>query len=409
MSLDSFGEVLDVLRRNRLRTILTALSVAWGIFMLVLLLAAGEGLQNGVRHDFRDDATNSIWLRRGKTSKPFQGHAPGRKVVFQNDDLPALRRGVDGLEHMTGRFYLWGGFTVSRGNKTSSFNVRGVHPDHQFLERTIVVDGRFINDRDIAQQRKVAVIGKEVQSALFGSENPIGGRIKIRGVHFQVVGLFRDDGSSRESRTIYAPLTTAQLMYRGGNDVHQIMFTTGAATLKETRAMEAQTRALMAKRHHFDPEDRRAVQISNRLVQFQKVMQIFDWLRIFVWTVGIGTLFAGIVGVSNIMIISVQERTMEIGVRKALGATPRAILAMVLGEALTITALAGYAGLTASVMVVELVRRYMPDNDYLRDPAVNVQLGLVATLLLMGAGALAGLIPAFHAARVKPVVAMRGA
>lgn len=409
MSIDSFGEVLDVLRRNRLRTILTALSVAWGIFVLVLLLAAGKGLQNGVRHDFRDDATNSIWIRRGKTSKPFEGHAPGRRVVFRNSDLPALRRGIDGLEHMSGRFYLWGNFTISRGSKASSFSVRGVHPEHQYLERTILLDGRFINETDIAQRRKVAVIGKEVRKALFGPDNPVGERIKIRGVMFRVVGLFRDEGSSREARTIYAPLTTIQLMHQGGNDVHQIMFTTGAATLAQTRAMEEQTRLLMAKLHHFDPEDRRAVQISNRLVQFQKVMQIFEWLRIFVWVVGIGTLFAGIVGVSNIMIISVQERTVEIGVRKALGATPRAILGMVLGEALTITALAGYAGLTASVVVVELVRRYLPDNEYLRDPTVDVQLGVVATLLLMGAGALAGLIPAFHAARVKPIVAMRRA
>jgi putative ABC transport system permease protein len=187
------------------------------------------------------------------------------------------------------------------------------------------------------------------------------------------------------------------------------MYTTGAASLDESRAMEDTTRRLFARRHHFDPEDRSAVRINNNLAQFQKLMDIFDWIRSFVWVVGVGTLFAGIVGVSNIMIISVQERTLEIGIRKALGATPGSVLWMVLTEALLLTSVAGYLGLTAGVALVETIRQNLPENDYVRNPSVDVRVGVVAMLLVILAGALAGLLPALRAARVRPVVAMREA
>jgi putative ABC transport system permease protein len=222
-----------------------------------------------------------------------------------------------------------------------------------------------------------------------------------------VIGVFEDQGGEGELRRIYIPISTAQLVYHGGSRVHQIMYTTGAASLAESHAMAKRTREVLAERHHFDPNDRRAAQISNNLAQFRKLMDIFDWVRTFVWVVGIGTLFAGIVGVSNIMIISVQERTREIGIRKAIGATPRSIISMILSEALFLTSCAGYVGLTAGVALVELVRRHLPENDYLRNPNLDVRVALSATLLLIGAGALAGLLPALAAARVRPIVAMR--
>ncbi len=410
MSLDAWREVLDVLGRNKLRTFLTGLSVAWGIFMLVLLLAAGTGLRRGVEHDFRDDATNAIWIRRGKTSLPFEGHAPGRPVLFSSGDVEALEKSIDGLEHITGRFYLWGNLPVTHQGESSLFSIRGVHPGHRHLEKTIMTRGRYISERDVERKRKVAVIGEAVVEALYrAGEDPVGSRVQIRGVTYQVVGAFEDEGSPGERRRVYVPLSTAQLVYGGRDVVHQIMYTTAAATVEETQEMTRQTRQLLAKLHDFDPADRRAVQISNRLVGFQKVRQIFEWIRSFVWLVGIGTLFAGVVGVSNIMIISVTERTMEIGVRKALGATPRSILALILREALLVTSLAGYVGLAAAVGVIELVRTHLPANDYVRNPTVDVRVGVIAMLLLVGAGALAGLIPALRAARVKPVVAMQGA
>jgi putative ABC transport system permease protein len=191
--------------------------------------------------------------------------------------------------------------------------------------------------------------------------------------------------------------------------MHQIWFTTGTAGVAESEAMVARSRQLLAERHHFDPNDRRAVQASNNQLRFRQLMAVFDWVRGFVWVVGIGTLFAGMVGVSNIMIISVQERTLEIGIRKAIGAPPSSIIGMILLEALVLTSLAGYLGLIAGVGLVETLRRYLPDNDYVRDPTIDVRVAVVATLVLVAAGALAGLLPALAAARVRPVVAMRNA
>jgi len=404
---DAFREVLEVIGRNKLRTSLTALSVAWGIFMLVLLLAAGAGLQHGVEYDFRDDATNSVWIRAGKTSVPFQGQGPGRPVRLQDADLEALRREVSGIDHLSGRFYVRGPMPVSRGSRSATFDVRGCHPDHQYLERTIMLSGRFIDDLDVKGRRKVAVIGPSVQAALFGKADPLGQGINIRGVNYTVVGVFEDQGGEGELRRIYIPLSTAQLVYHGENRVHNIMFTTGDATLEQSQAMARRARELLGERHDVSPQDRRAVVINNNLAHFMKLMNIFDWIRTFVWVVGMGTLFAGIVGVSNIMIISVQERTLEIGIRKAIGATPGSIIRMILTEAVLITASAGYAGLTAGVACVELIRTYLPENEYVRNPTVDVRVGVIATLLVVFAGALAGALPALKAARVRPVVAMR--
>ena len=353
--MDTWQEVFEVLRRNKLRAGLTASSVAWGIFLLVLLIAAGNGLRHGVEWEFRDDATNSISLRRGKTSLPYQGHGPGRPVNFENVDLEALRAEVPGVDHMTGRFFLWGGTQISRGQRSAAFDVRGCQPDHQFLEQTIILSGRYINELDLSERRKVAVIGTAVKAALFAeAEDAIGQMINIRGVNFRVVGLFDDVGGDGELRRIYVPLSTAQSMYKGANQMHQIWFTTGAASVAESEDMVTRSRQIIAARHHFDPNDRRAVQASNNLQRFSQLMDIFDWVRTFVWVVGVGTLLAGMVGVSNIMIISVQERTLEIGVRKAIGATPASIVRMILLEALLLTSLAGYLGLVAGVGLVGL-------------------------------------------------------
>ncbi|HEU4583942.1 MAG TPA: ABC transporter permease [Polyangiaceae bacterium] len=406
--MDTWQEVFEVLRRNKLRASLTASSVAWGIFLLVLLLAAGNGLRHGVEWEFRDDATNSISLRRGKTSLPFQGHAPGRPVYLQNADVAALRSELGGVDHITGRFFLWGVTPISRGNRSAGFDVRGCHPDHQFLEQTIILAGRYINELDVSEQRKVAVIGTAVKDALFADgEDALGQMINVRGVNYQVVGLFDDVGGEGELRRVYIPLSTAQALYKGGDTMHQIWFTTGAASVVESEALVGRSRQLLAERHHFDPDDRRAVPASNNLLRFRQLMDVFDWVRAFVWVVGIGTLFAGIVGVSNIMIISVQERTLEIGIRKAIGAPPSSIVGMILLEALVLTSLAGYLGLIAGVGLVEAFRRYLPENDYVRDPTIDVRVAVVATLVLVAAGALAGLLPALAAARVRPVVAMR--
>lgn len=406
--MDAWHEMVDFLLRHKLRTALTALSVAWGIFMLVLLLAAGNGLQNGVRHDFRDDAQNSIWIGASRTSLPYKGNPPGRPVKFANDDLEALQRKMPQIEHLTGRFYLWGDFFVSYKGKTARFDIRGCHPDHLYIEKTILVSGRFINHTDLERKRKVAIIGIDVQRELFADQEPLGAFINIRGVQYRVVGTYRDDGAQSELSKIYVPITTAQLVYSEPERVHHMMFTIGTSTVEQSQAMVEQSRAVLAQRHHFDPKDTRALSINNNLERFEKLNQVFEWIRVFVWAVGVGTIFAGMVSVSNIMLISVRERTVEVGVRKALGATPLSVIWMVLQEALFITSIAGYMGLLAGAMTIAAVNRYMPPNDYLRDPALSFSTALIATVLVVLAGAMAGLVPAVHAARVKPIVAMRG-
>jgi len=404
---ESLAEILSVLRRNKLRTLLTALSVAWGMFMLALLLGAGKGLENGVAWEFRDDAVASIWVHAGPTSLPYAGRGPNRDVRFTNDDYAALVREVPGIEHLSGRFFLWGEFFVRYGSKHSAFEIRGTHPEHRYLEKTEIVRGRFINQADLGGRRKVAVIGSKVREALFGAGDAIGEYIEIRGLQYLVVGEFEDVGGENELRKIYVPITTAQLVYNSPGRIHQLLFTLHTDDLEESRRVGDSARALLGQRHSVSPDDRRGIRIQNNLEQFKKLTDVFSWIRVFVWIVGVGTLLAGIVGVSNIMLIAVAERTREIGVRKALGATPLSIVSMIVTEAVLLTALSGYSGLVAGVALVEVVAKTAPDIPFLRDPSVDIGVALIAAALVMVAGGLAGLFPALRAASVDPIVALR--
>jgi putative ABC transport system permease protein len=405
--IESLLELRDVLARNRLRTFLTGLSVAWGVFMLVVLLGAGKGLENGANWEFRDDAQNSIWIGGGKTSLPHAGRGPGRPILFKNQDFDDLPRHVPGIEHLTGRYWLWGEFSVSYGAKRSSFNIIGVHPDHRFLEKTVMIAGRFLNEQDQHEKRKVCAIGRKVREILFGRADAIGQYVNIRGLAYKVIGEFEDVGGENELRKIYVPISTAQLVYNQPNIIHQLIFTVGDASVEQSQAMVERARRQLAKAHGFSPDDRRALRIGNNLEQYTRLTGVFRWIRIFVWVVGVGTLLAGIVGIGNIMLISVAERTKEIGIRKALGATPGSIIRMVLAEALVLTFVSGYTGLVGGVAVVELVASKLPDAPFFREPSVSLDVAASATLLIMAAGALAGFFPAYRAARVNPIVALR--
>lgn len=407
MLLESLDEILSVLLRNKLRTTLTALSVAWGMFMLAILLGAGRGLENGVNWEFRDDATNSIWVSSGKTSLPFAGRGPGRAVRFDNDDYDLLKRSVPKLEQMSGRFYLWGEFFVSYGKKHAAFDIRGTHPGHRFLEKTEMLRGRFLNDEDVKRRRKVAVIGKRVRESLFEDENPIGKIVQIRGLSYEVVGEFEDVGGEAELRKIYVPISTAQLIYNQPRTIHQLMFTVGTEDVEESHRIADVAHKLLADKHAVSLDDRRAIRVENNLERFVKMTRVFGWINVFVWIVGIGTLLAGIVGVSNIMLISVAERTKELGIRKALGATPLAIVTMVVVESMLVTAAAGYLGLVGGVAVIELVAQNVGNAPFWREPQVDLRVVGIAAGILTIAGALAGLFPALRAARVDPIVALR--
>src|SRR6188768_172847 len=404
---DALQEIFATLQRNRLRTALTGLSVAWGMLMLVVLLGAGKGLENGTAYEFRDDAINSLFLNPGKTSRPFAGRGPGRELRLMNDDYAALLRNFPNIDHISGRFYLWGEYTVNYGSKHAAFDMRGVHPGHQYIEKTVIVAGRFVNEADIEQRRKVCVIGSKVAQFLFGKDEALGEYLRIRGLSYKVVGVFEDVGGEAEMKKIYVPITTAQLLYSQPGRLHQLMFTIGNASLADSQRLSERVTRFLAARHGFSPDDRQALRVMNNIEQFERIHGVFVWLNAFVWIVGIGTLLAGIVGVSNIMLISVKERTREIGIRKALGATPWSIISLVVGEAVVVTSIAGYAGMLAGIGVVELAARYLDGVPYLRQPDVDLWVALRASAVLVCAGALAGFFPARHAANVHPTEALR--
>jgi putative ABC transport system permease protein len=405
--MEFLDELWSTLRRNKLRTLLTGLSVAWGTFMLVLLLGAGRGLENGVAWEFRDDAVNSIWLFTGRTSIPFAGRGPGREVRFDNEDFDALSRELPDIEHLTGRFWLYGEFSVRYRDRHAAFDILGAHPDQRFLEKTLMTSGRYLNDRDIAERRKVAVIGDLVRSALFREEDPIGKYVEIRGLAYRVIGVFKDVGGEAELRKVYVPITTAQLVYNQPGRIHAMAFTVGEANFTQSQSMEKDARRLLSERLDISPNDLLALRTRNDLERFTKLTAVFTWINGFVWFVGIGTMFAGMISVSNIMLISVAERTREIGIRKAIGATPGSLVRMVLFEAVLITAVSGYSGLVAGVGLVELIAPRTRETPFLRNPEVDIRMALIATALIVAAGALAGFVPARRAARVNPIVALR--
>ncbi len=402
---DKWQEIFSSIRRHKLRTTLTALGVFWGIFMLVILLGAGAGLQNGVEYEFRDDATNSIFVRRGTTSLSYNGLPKGRNIKFYNEDYDYLADNYEAIDHLTARFYLTGDQTVAYGNKKLSFPVRAVHPDHKYLENTILVEGRFINPIDLSEFRKVTVLGKVAKESIFGQEDAIGKEINIGGIVYTVVGIYEDTGGENEMRVIYIPISTAQKVYSDTKELHQLMFTAGDLPVPEMKKMEEQIRQDFAARHGFDPKDQRALFITNLAEEFEQFQNLFFAIRTFVWFVGIGTLLAGVIGVSNIMLIVIKDRTREIGIRKALGATPYSIVSMILQEAILITSVAGYLGLLAGTGMIALLGSM--EVAYFRNPQVNLGVAVTAIIILVIVGGLAGLMPALQAARINPVIAMK--
>ncbi|HPS63690.1 MAG TPA: ABC transporter permease [Bacteroidales bacterium] len=397
------------MRKNKLRTFLTGFSVAWGIFMLIILLGSGKGLENGVKEQFKGGAMNGIWISNGMTSVQFKGLKTGRNIRFTDQDYQLIKNTVEGYDHISARLFM-GLDLVSYKTEYGSFFISPCHPDYGYIKDILMLEGRFVNNMDIREYRKVAVIGEKVKSSLFkGSDTAaIGKYIKIKGVLFKVVGIFRDFGrDDNEQRRIYLPITTAQRIFYNQNVINQISFTTGNATPDEADAMLNKARQTLAKQHIFDPNDRQAIDIMNKSEGVRRFNALFDGIRLFIWIIGIGTIIAGIVGVSNIMMISVKERTKEIGVRKAIGATPISIIMLVLQESILITGFAGYIGLVLGVGLLELISSNMPPSDFFRNPEADFAIALGATILLVIAGALAGFFPAMQAARVKPVEALR--
>lgn len=408
LNLDTWQEIFSTLSKNKLRAFLTGFSVAWGIFMLIILLGSGNGLENAMRLNFNRHLINSLIVWGGKTTMPYKGLKEGRYIRLTNEDYEQVKQNIPEVELISSRYRLPGQNYIAYKNKSVKFPVETVYPGYEFIDLIKILEGRFINDSDIHQNRKIAVISDEVKKELFKEKNPIGEYIIVNGFQLRVVGLFEDNDNDSDDQCIYMPITTAQLIYGGKKDISVLTLTIPASSSVE-RAVEIENniRNQISRIHKFDPEDDRAIGISNSIEQLGRIMPIFDSIRLFHWIIGIMTIIAGIVGVSNIMTIAVKERTREIGIRKALGAKPGSIVGMIMQEAVLITSVSGFIGLLTGIGFLELIRKNMPENEYFHNPEADITIAVSATVLLVIAGILAGFFPARRAAKIKPVVALR--
>ncbi|MBD2766927.1 ABC transporter permease [Hymenobacter sp. BT664] len=408
--LDKWQEILGTVRRHKLRTGLTAFGVYWGIFMLVVLLGAGRGFRNGVEKEF-DVAKNAVFIWSQRTSVPYAGLKVGRSIQFTNDDVAALAREVPEAALVLPRGSLDGTFTVQYGTKSSSFSVNGEYPGFPAVKALHLIGGRFINAPDIGERRKVAVIGDRVAEVLFGNQNPLGQQIRIKGIYFLVVGLLKAEGkpenAQEEAQTIIIPLTTLQNTFNQVNRVSYFTFLPQPgipAAVVETKAKQ-----VLARQHKVAPTDDRALGSANVEEEYARVQGLFTGITGFSWLVSIGTILAGIIGVSNIMLIVVKERTKEIGIRKALGATPWSIVSLIVQESIVITAAAGLLGLLVGTALMAGINALIAGQNigFFANPQVNLGVAGTAVTLLVVAGAVAGLVPALKAAQVQPVVALK--
>lgn len=404
--LDKWQEIFGTIKKNKLRTILTAFSVAWGIFILIVLLAAGQGLKNGAESQFGNDAANSIWIDGGQTSLAYAGYKPGRQIQLTNSDFYYVKKQVDGVDNTSAVYKGWESKVLSYKNEHAAFTVRPCAPDHNKLEKAKVITGRFINEIDFNEFRKVCVIGLPVQEALFKKEDPINKFIDVAGTKYKVVGTFNDPGRGDNDR-IYIPLFTAQRINNGHDHVNTIWASTGTVSIERSEQMAAEIRQRLAKKYHFDPNDLNALGVYNNNVEYKRIMGMLDGIKVFIFVIGVLTLIAGVVGVSNIMMIVVKERNKEIGVRKALGATPFSIVSLIVQESVFITFIAGYVGLMAGIGLIELIKFFGLEGDFFKNPDVDLSIALSSVVLIIISGALAGLFPALKAARVEPIHALR--
>ncbi|MGB5820601.1 MAG: ABC transporter permease [Saonia sp.] len=403
---DIWQEIFHSIKNNKLRTFLTGFSVGWGIFILVMLLASVNGMQNGFTGQFNDDATNSIFLRPGNTSKAYAGFEADRKIQFKNDDINYIKKSfTKDYEHISARFFK--NTTARYKSETGTYSIQAVHPDHQIIEKTIVTQGRYINTNDLVSNAKVAVIGRKVAEDLFKQEDPIGKFVEFNGLPFRVIGIFIDEGDDNAERGIYAPISTYQRIYGNTKNIDQILLTYNSS-YDLTKALQFSSRLedIMKRRHKIAPEDQSAIRVWNYAEAFSDISSFTGVLSAVSIGVGLLILIAGIVGIGNIMVFIIKERTKEIGVRKALGAEPAQIVKLVLLESVFITALSGFIGLLFATGLLSLIGPNI-QSDAFANPSVSFSTVVTATIILVVAGVFAGLIPAIKAASVKPIVALR--
>ncbi len=413
LSWDRWQEIFDTMSRNLLRASLTAISVGWGVFMLVVLLGLGNGLENGMKRNFAREAANTITIRSARTSIASGGFDVGRLITFDNRDYQRAQT-VEFVDRISGLFFVRGGafggseMMTRRGTKANAFAMTAVHPDGIYLEPHDMVAGRYITESDLRERRKSIVVGQPIVDFLFeAGENPIGQWINVGSVAFQIVGVFHDDAGADEERMMYIPVSTAQVAFNGQDHLNMLTFTVGNGGVAEATAATETIKQQLAEAHSFDVKDSQAIRVQNNVEGFERFSKLFWIIAVFVVFIGGLTIGAGVIGVSNIMMITVKERTKEIGVRKALGAPPLSIVSMIVQEAVVLTAFAGLTGLAAGIGVLAAMGAMMPPGGILSEPSIHLSAGIYATLILMFFGALAGLFPALAAARVNPIHSLR--
>jgi len=409
--LERWQEIFDTIRKNKLRTFLTGLSVASGIFILVILLGFGQGMRNGIENEFKQDASTSVWVWPGVTSKEYKGLNPGRRIQLVNENFDkASTMFKEGIDRGSARIFVRG-VNVNYGKEALIYGVQGVASDFQFIENAQISEGRFINYQDEISNGKVAIIGDKIKKDVFGEvETPIGEFIDISGIPFKVVGVYKEM-EDREEERIYIPITTAQRTFNGGNRVNNMTFTLPPVENFDKAVAQAVDfknglRQYLQQTHTIAPDDTGAIEVWSAMEEAKRYYGLTNNIKLFFWFVGVCTIIAGVVGVSNIMMIVVKERTREIGIRKALGAKPWSIIAMILHEAIFVTAISGFGGLIFSMALLEIVGPNI-EVDYIMNPSVNFNVAFSTVIVLIVAGTLAGFVPAYKAAKVKVIESLR--
>jgi putative ABC transport system permease protein len=414
---DRWQEIMNALAKNKIRTILTAFGVFWGIFMLVVMLGSSKGLEHGVTKEFGDFATNSLFIWPEVTNMPYEGFQKGRFWHFNNDDTKAIWDNIPEVSVVAPRIHPPNGAPVFiYGKNTGSFRINGDYPGYNKIDPVTMLEGRFINDNDMKDGRKVVVIGQRIKEMLFdANEKVLGKYIQIKGVYFQVVGVFKSKHTggwgNQQNESAFMPFTTVQKTYNLGDIVFYYSITSKSDY--SVSYVEEKVRKLMAHRHKVNPEDRLAFGSNNIELEFKKMSNLFTGINFLTWFVGTLTLIAGVIGISNIMLVVVKERTKEIGIQRALGAVPSKIIGQIVQESVFLTFISGIIGMVLGIALVEginvlLMQTGASDGKTMfANPEVNIKAVLTALVLLVISGTLAGMIPARRAIKIKPIDALR--
>lgn len=409
IDIDTCEEILITITRNKTRSLLTAFGVFWGIFMLVALIGGGQGMQEELKSQFEGFATNSGFIAAQKTSEAYKGFRKGRWWDLEMEDVDRVRN-VDGVALATPSIALWGQVAVYGDNKYDC-SVKGLYPEYEQIEHQEMTYGRFINDVDIKESRKVCVIGKRVYESLFKpGEDPYGKYVRVNGIYYRVIGMCSSEGNvniqGQASEAITLPFSTMQQTYNLGKKLHVVCFIMKPGV--KVKDVQPEVERLVKAAHYIAPDDKQAVMLLNAEAMFSMMDNLMIGVRFLIWMVGLGTLFAGAIGVSNIMMVTVKERTTEIGIRRAIGARPKDILQQILSESMVLTTIAGMAGISFAVFVLQILEKAANDPGVIKTHyQVSFGLAIGTCILLIALGVLAGLAPAYRAMAIKPIEAIR--